>query len=134
MAHQMTSSRRNAHAQRDGFIILDAVFGLTIIGILTVAMATATGRQRSASLRLADSRSAVRIAEAALLDMQSNRQPGEKPVDCSIVISPAAGAQEAVKGFQWVKVNVVYRGRSASLIGLVPESNMPPSSPKARSD
>jgi type II secretory pathway pseudopilin PulG len=101
-----------------GFFTTDALVGLLIIAALAAALAVGLGRQRRATTRLADSREATRLAERALVALQSDRAPPTAGAEETIVVAKLSGASST--GQQWVEVTATVRARSASLIGLVP--------------
>ena len=108
---------------RRGFFELDVVAGLAILAALTLALAAVLGRQHRASEKLADTRAAVQVAEAALADLRAGKAVRPAPdEDTGVELSEegAAGAD------RWVRVTVTVRGGRASLAGLVPKAGRAP--------
>lgn len=111
---------------RRAFFIADVVTGMILIAMLSVALIGLVTREGRAMAALADQRDAARVAEAALSDLQAGRElPGT-----AVRVSPAVGG-DPVAGHAWVKVIATVRGRSASLVGLVPGPTPPASAPPA---
>src|ERR1700722_18090456 len=103
---------------RQGFLFADAMVGLSIIAMLATLLAVAVNRQQMARQRLADSRSARRLAEYVLLSLQHG-QPIPPATDAKIEIHPATGGV-APAGFAWTIVQTDVHNQIASLIGLTP--------------
>jgi hypothetical protein len=78
-------------------------------------------RQTRVSQRLAESRAAQRLAESVLLDLQCGRsaQLPQGTAEPRVDVQALDGAS-GVGTSRWVRVEVTYDGRRASLIGLVP--------------
>jgi hypothetical protein len=103
--------------RRRGFFISDAILGLAILVMIATALAIAAGRQNTAARKLANSRSAARMAERALVAMQSRTPVEASP---SVKVERLADASPA-KGYTWVQVTATVEGRRALLIGLAPD-------------
>jgi hypothetical protein len=99
--------------RRRGFLTIDAVAGLILLTTLAVVLATAIGQRVRAANRLADSRTASRLAEAALFDLQQNRPP---PAGVG-VRHLLPGREDDV--LQWVQVTATVNGRTVALTGAV---------------
>lgn len=102
---------------RRGFFWADVSIGLGIVAIVAVLLITAVGRQNKATARLGDSRAATRIAEDVLTSLQTGASaPADAEANVQVVRSPATNV---APGKEWADVTVVYRGRTATLTGLV---------------
>jgi crotonobetainyl-CoA:carnitine CoA-transferase CaiB-like acyl-CoA transferase len=105
--------------RRRGYFVADVVTGLAMVSILATALLMAMNRQSRAEQKLADSRTAVRLAEQALAELQAGAQPPGRDADTRITIRRIDGAAEAADQV-WVEVSVIYRDRPAKLVGLAP--------------
>jgi hypothetical protein len=96
---------------------------IMIVAILAALLSVADGSHQRALKHLADSRSATRLAESALISMQSG-QSLSIPTDCDLAfreLSPSPG----LPGQVWIEVDAAVNGRRASLVGLVPRNSLP---------
>jgi type II secretory pathway pseudopilin PulG len=100
----------------------DAIMALAIVLILLMVLTVAVSRQRRGGERLADSRAALRLAEATITALQTGGKPPAAPDGMSVTVRPAQ-VQPGAKvpdGTLWVDVNVTYgNARTSSLCGLV---------------
>jgi type II secretory pathway pseudopilin PulG len=124
--HCGTRVRRRTTRQC-GFMFIDAVIGLAIVGMLIVMLGVALNRQARAMARFADERGATWAAEAALAQMQNGHALTTK----EIKVDPTEGADAAPAGYVWVNVRATHGDRSAALIGLVPRAALAAPSPAA---
>jgi type II secretory pathway pseudopilin PulG len=100
----------------------DAVMALAIVLILLIVLTVSVSRQRRGSERLADSRAAIRLAEATITALQTGATPPPAPEGMVVTVRPAPTQPETnvPDGTVWVDVNVTYgNARSSSLSGLV---------------
>jgi hypothetical protein len=104
---------------RRAFLAIDAVFGLTIIAAVTVVLIGTVNHERSAELRLSDSRSALHLAEHALLNLQHGQPLPPVSGDTHLAIHPANGGS-APAGYVWATVDATVHGHHRSLTGVVP--------------
>jgi type II secretory pathway pseudopilin PulG len=110
--------RACARHSRRGFFWADVSLGLAVIAVVAVILVSAVGRQNKAAARLGDARAAARIAEDVLTGLQTGAgAPADAEANVRVVRSPAA---DVAPGKEWADVTVVYRGRPATLTGLVP--------------
>lgn len=124
-------SSRPAHATL-GFLQMEALFGLLIVGFLLSLLAALAVRQNAALLKFREIRTAVRQAEVALTQLQTGQAVDNPQVkilrlqDKSPVVSaPEKGA------LVWVRLEVPVPGKSPAsastpvhLVGLVPASTL----------
>jgi hypothetical protein len=112
----------NRKIHRGGWMMIDVMFGMTLIALMGVALSVGIHRQGRVLLKLENARAAARTAEAALLSLQSGNQstaPG-------VTVRPLPDA--AVPGFTWVQAESVADGKPTVLIGLsqvAPAENHP---------
>ena len=106
---------------RRGYIATDAIMAVAIVVILSTVLAVAVSRQRRGSERLADSREAIRLAEATLTAMQSGAPVPAAPAGMTVQVRPVDAQPElaAPSGSAWVEVVVTHDGRSRGLTGIV---------------
>ena len=121
----MKSTAKRGRAGR-GYIVIDVVAALVVVGSLAAALATSRGRYHSAAQKSAATRAALQIAERVLTDLQAGRPSALRPLepdpDVRIETRPVAAESPApAPGQRWAEVVVSVRGGRASLVGVVPE-------------
>lgn len=98
----------------------DALIGMAILVILSVAVATVAVKHSRGAERLANSRQAMRLAEQTIVALQTGAPPPTPAEGSAIEIRPqASDSATAIPGFAWVTVHVTHAGRSVELTGLV---------------
>ena len=107
-----------------GFFIAEVVAGLALLALLMTMLAVALGQRQKAMNRLADSRAALRLAEAALSAMQNKTPLTGAGSGSSLSVMKLSAPCEA-QGFVWAQVNTTFNGRSATLVGIVPAASIP---------
>ncbi len=113
---------RRIGSRSGGFLLMDAVIGIVILGILAGVMVDTMRRSNQAQKRLADTRAAARLAESRLVELQSGAPllaavPDDQTTSVTALPDPSpAGAM------RWVRVRATVGGREAELVGLVPQS------------
>lgn len=107
-------------SKQRGYIATDAIMALAIVAILLTLLTVAVSRQRRGSDRLADSRAAVRLAEATLLAMQTDAALPATPHGFAVTVRQLTAQHELQlsSGCTWVEVVVTFDGRSSSLVGI----------------
>jgi hypothetical protein len=105
---------------RRGWVMLDVTVALLLISTMAGVLAYTANRQQTHLQFLADTRSASRIAEAALITLQS----GQTSLPPGITVHPLSRPAE-IPGMVWVQVGAIEAGRTASLVGLVPQASLP---------
>jgi len=114
-----------ARWNRDGFVLLDLMTGLFLMAVLAAVLFVGVQTRAKAAARLAESRAAVRSAEAALGELQS----GEKNplpragVAVRVIDEPSAPAPS---GYRWVRVEATCARKTAELCGVVPAAGGQP--------
>jgi hypothetical protein len=117
---------------RRGFLLVDMITGLAIVGIIAMTLVVLVGHARRIGATLGDRRAAARLAEATLADLRAGRQPtvgavldqGDRAngparqVEVTALADPATGASP---GRRWVEVRATVSGRTVTLVGLVPD-------------
>jgi hypothetical protein len=101
-------------SRRRGFLSFDVVAGLSLALLLLTMLATLVVKQRQAENRLAATRSAMRAAETALLQLQVGQTA---PADVQLERLPDA----APPGKAWVRLTIPRSEHqpAASLVGLL---------------
>ena len=107
-----------------GFLAADVLAALALLIIAGAALMVAITRQRTGATRLAETREAGRLAEAALVDLQSGQALPKDTADTKLVIRPCQSGG-AVGGHHWVEVEAAVRGQTRVLIGLAPDAASP---------
>ncbi|MGA2582400.1 MAG: type II secretion system protein [Tepidisphaeraceae bacterium] len=105
--------------QRRGYVLLEALMGLAMLGILAIAISLSAESQRRALIHLSDSRDACRSAESALTVLESGQSVPNPP---EVSIKKLQDAPE-LPGATWMQSSANLNGRPADVIGLVPEEN-----------
>ena len=108
---------------RNGWVFLDVVMGIILVSFIAAILGAAADFHQRALRHLADSRAAVRLAESALLSMQSGQTPPSYG-DASLTFHRLSGSSDS-PGKTWVRVEAAVGGRRASLVGLVPQNAVP---------
>jgi len=114
-------TRRVRGTFRRGIFMADVMLGLVLLGILTGILISATSRTQRAADRLSNARTAGRVAQEVLVDVQAGLPAPQPRGETKISVEPAEGGAK-VPGRRWVQVVVSFRGESALLVGLVPEA------------
>ncbi|HEV7299334.1 MAG TPA: hypothetical protein VGN72_08220 [Tepidisphaeraceae bacterium] len=107
--------------QRNAFVLLDVVAGLTLIGILLAALTGVIVRHNHVTATLADSRSTTAAVEEAMNRLQAGAPP-----------APTAGLSlklrrldaDPVDGRAWVEMTGQRGRQRITLAGLVPEQSI----------
>ena len=98
----------------------EVISAIAIVGALAVLLASAVGRERAAAAHLADSRSAARLAERAVLALQLHQHLEQVGGAVHVTRLVNTDAATAPAGFAWVKLQASVGGRNADLTALVP--------------
>ena len=106
--------------RRHGFLQLEVLWGITIIGMLLGLFTVVTIRQDKVERQLAARRALVRQTEVALLTLQTGGKITDDSVSIKLLDTPSS-----VTGFRWVEVSMAEKTKPLSLIGLVPEKSLP---------
>lgn len=96
-----------------GWAMLDAIIGITAIGVIVIGLIAASSQQRRAGRAMADQRQLVRDAEVAATQLQMG---GEVTVADTVIESVDDG---------WVRITVQRNGRSAELLALEDAGGVP---------
>jgi type II secretory pathway pseudopilin PulG len=106
--------------RRCGWVFIDVLMGIILVSIIAVMLGLAAGWHQRALKHLADSRSATRLAESALLSMETGQITGDAGLTIHRLSTPPQ-----VPGKAWVEVDATVGNCRASLIGLVPQKTLP---------
>jgi type II secretory pathway pseudopilin PulG len=109
---------------RHGFLLVDVITGLVLLTALGTAMVVAQSARSHAARKLADTRAAIRLAERALMELQSGRPTPTDTPDAQTEVRPLT-SDPAISGTKWVRVRTTLHGQSAVLCGLVPAPAAP---------
>jgi hypothetical protein len=105
---------------KPAFMALDMLLGIIIVTSVTLGLVSTVHRERTVESSLADSRSALHLAEHTLLNLQHGQPVPAGAVD----IHPASGGI-APAGFLWAKVDANVHGHHQSLLGVIPIYSLP---------
>jgi Tfp pilus assembly protein PilX len=105
---------------RRGWVFIDVVMAMILVSLIAAMLGVAADWHQRALRHLADSRSATRLAESAILSMQSGETPSQSG-DAGVTISKLSDASD-VPGKAWVRVEATVGNRRSSLVGLVPQN------------
>jgi type II secretory pathway pseudopilin PulG len=107
--------------RRTGFMLPELIFALALLATAAVIWAEAAARVRRADLGLADSRDATRIAEQALIAMQSGGTESGSKGNAKITMERCKDGTQ-VAGYAWVYIEATVGDQKQGLVGLVPEA------------
>ena len=110
--------------RRAGFFLTDSVVGFLLIGVLGLVMVVGVTTAAKAHRRLADSAAATVTAEQAMALLRDRQPVPQTLSDVAGQVRAADGGQAAL-GHRWVEVTATRNGRTATLVGLVPEGARP---------
>lgn len=102
-----------------GFMMIDILMGLTLLGVLLGAMALAGSESRHGSRELGDQRAAARIAQAVLVDLRLGH-PAPADREGAHVDLTRLETSADPRGQAWFEVRVRRGKQTAKLIGLAP--------------
>ncbi len=110
------------HNQTRGFLLMETIVGLSLIGVLILGLLAVTSQYANAARVMKSKRAAYLCAEGVLSKLQAGgTQPTERP-DMQIQVHAAATpGTRPPDGFVWATVNVEHGRTSARLVGLVPQ-------------
>ena len=111
--------QRSNHRRRRGFLAIDAVMALAIVMILTMALTVAVTRQNLASQKLAETRAAMRLAEATMIALQTGQTPPAAPTGASVRVQRLDAPGEVPRGCAWTTITVTLNGRATDVTGIV---------------
>jgi hypothetical protein len=109
-------------SRRRGYIFIDTVAGLGLIGVIAGLLAVAVNRDQAAMHHLADRRTASRLAQSALVWLEQGRKP---PADARLHMRALAAPAPTIAAKAWVEVTVTVNGQTERLVGLVPKEATP---------
>ena len=115
---------RSGRRRRGGYLLIDVMMGIAIVGVMAIAMAVAADHQRRASRRLADYQTTVRLAEQVLTDMQLGRPVVVVDQGVSVTVQRVDGGAP-IPGQAWVQVTATRAPHVARLVGLAPVGAIP---------
>jgi type II secretory pathway pseudopilin PulG len=118
------------HSRDKGLMLLDAITGMAILGILLGVLAGAVSQHRHAATVLQSQRRLDRLAEGVLTDLQQGVPPLAEAWDTEVqptyAINELAGEPGPCNGWRWVEVTADYDKLVSSVIGAVPEQSLAP--------
>lgn len=106
---------------RRGWVFIDVVMGVILVGMIAGMLGAAAGWHYRALKHLADTRAATRLAESTLISLQTGQPVAAADSKCREL-----SAATDLPGMTWVEVSATVDGRSASLVGLVPNNSLTP--------
>jgi hypothetical protein len=115
---------KSGRSHRRAFMAIDTLFGIIIVGGITMSLIATVRHEQSAERALADSRSALHLAEHALINLQHGQPLPATTIDEHLTIHPANNGT-APAGFIWAKVDAAVNGHRQSLLGVVPIAAVP---------
>jgi hypothetical protein len=111
-------NRRRRH--RHGLFLLDAIIGLSIAGLLGLVLVVGITQERKARERLEEGTAAVRLTQRVMATLQEGGAAPATLEGAKVKVTPVEGGAN-VQGRTWVEVAVERKGRTATLVGLVPQ-------------
>ncbi len=119
----MHISRRNS-----GLMLMDAMVGMTILGMLLGVLAVAISQQQHASSKQHSQRRLDRLAEGVLTDLQQGKAPTaaawEVESEPTYAVSASADNLGPCEGWAWVTVTAHYERQVSSIVGAVPTHSL----------
>ena len=102
-------------------MLADTILGLVVTGMLSGLLVVAITRAGAAQRQVDDGAAADRVCQR-VMDALHNGKPAPATVgETKVTVRPAGdGGANVPAGHAWRVVVVNYRGRTASLVGLVP--------------
>lgn len=117
----------NTNRRDSGLMLMDAITGMVILGMLLGVMATAMSQQRYAATTLETQRRLDRLAEGVLTDLQQGMAPAVQAWETEIEPNYAITALPdpgPCDGWTWVQVTASHESRQASVIGAAPKESL----------
>jgi hypothetical protein len=108
---------------RNAYMTADMIFGILIVGIVTAVLLGSVRHERSAEIALADSRSALHLAEHALLNLQHHQPMPSVTGDMHLAIESVPDGTAPAR-FQWTKIIATVHGHRRALLGVVPAQSV----------
>jgi hypothetical protein len=108
-------------ARRRGFFLADTIMGLIVAGILGLVLVVSISKGGQAQRRLDDGAAATRVGQRVMAILHEGKAAPAELAGAKVTVRPATGGGAKIEGKDWVEVVVDYRGRQASLVGLVPQ-------------
>jgi type II secretory pathway pseudopilin PulG len=103
--------------RRRGFMMLDVLIGIILLGALLSVLGISANLRNRAAVRMASQRAAMQLAEMALADLQRGATTAPAEAQDSVVVHRSG---QRIGGLEWVQVIASHEGRQASLSGLAP--------------
>lgn len=116
--HVSPSRSRHQEGAR-GFLQLEVLWGILLIGMLLGLLTVATMQQDKAERKLAARRAMARQVEAALVTLQAGGRVADQTVRVKRLETPAPA-----QGFIWVEVSAADKTATTRLVGLVSEKTV----------
>jgi hypothetical protein len=114
--------RPRSMLMKSGYLVAEVVLGMTLIGIIIVALSMMVTRQNKAAGAMAAQRELSRAAEQALLATQSPEVPPPGDVQLAVTILDHPSPVEARR---WITLTATRDNRSASITGLARADLLP---------
>jgi type II secretory pathway pseudopilin PulG len=118
---------RRTRSCQHGFMFIDVLMAIIILGVLVLVLTVAMARQQRASKAMADKRQAIRVAEMTLAALHTGHQPPTAEGAGIKIHDATGGAPQA--GRHWVEVETIVGTQHSFLTGLVPGA---PSTPEGK--
>jgi type II secretory pathway pseudopilin PulG len=103
--------------RRRGFMMLDVLIGIILLGALLSVLGISANLRNRAAVRMASQRAAMQLAEKALADLQRGATTAPADSQDSVVVHRSG---QRIGALEWVQVIASHEGRKASLSGLAP--------------
>ena len=103
---------------RGGFMFIDAIIGLALVGIMVAILGITLTKRQRALREMAEQRTVQRAAEAALDQVHAGKPLPPSIGEVTIKMTDAAGGQ-APAGYHWVQVQASSGKRNAVIVGLI---------------
>jgi ABC-type Fe3+ transport system permease subunit len=105
---------------RTGWVFIDVMMATILLSIIAGILGFAANWHQHALKHLSDARAASRLAESALLSLQS----GQSPPATGVAFHRLSSSTD-LPGRSWVQVDATVGARRAGVVGLVPDNSIP---------
>ena len=101
-------------------LLLDTIIGLVITGMLGTILVVGVVQAHKARERLEDTAAAEQMTRRVMATLQEGGATPKNIDGAPVRVREVEGGAK-VAGRRWVEVAVEYKGRTATLVGLVPQ-------------
>lgn len=117
----MKSPTRRYSRRARGMMVAEAIFGLMLMALVLTVLLLSIAQQRAGQKAMTQQREAMRLAERAMLALQTGAAmpPSESG---SVTVDTNGDGTDPADG-RWVRVTARHGERTATMVGLVPAND-----------